>query len=83
MAHDHSPQIDLDRLVCDAASLWCARSKQAALNLVASTVRHGKNNAMLSAAINRRQNQLLSLSRTPWFRLEDELRRLAVDIAGL
>lgn len=85
MPHTHglSPYFDLDRLVRDALGIWCTRSKEAALWLLASAVRHGKDNARLGTAINRRQNQLLTLSRLPRFELEAELRRYAVDIANL
>jgi hypothetical protein len=81
--HRFCSYFDFDRLISDALSIWCTHSKPAALRLITSAVRHGKNNALLGAKINRRENQLFTMSRSPNFKLEIELAKFAVDIASL
>jgi hypothetical protein len=74
---------DLADLVRRAAVIWHTQSKQRAMNWLANQARRGRNNALLSSRIISRESQLLTLSRSPTFKLEEELEKFANDIADL
>jgi hypothetical protein len=74
---------DLDDLVRRAAVIWHTQSKQRAMNWLTNQVRRGRNNALLNSRFISRENQLLTLSRSPTFKLEEELEKFANDIADL